>query len=401
MDIYVARQPIFDRYMKVYGYELLYRRDGMNSFSGIDDNLATAELLYNSFLVMGLDDLTDGARAFINFSKDLIDSEIPYLLPCEDVVLEVLERGEVTQATIEACKNLRAKGYKVAMDDFVPDEDNLVLLEHTDIIKVEFPAVSIPEQRALLKRFGATKTFLAEKIETREDYKIAADLGYNLFQGYFFSKPAVVNAKEIGSLNTSLIQIMKELNEEEPDFNAIAAHVEHDLGLSYKLLQLVNSVYYGPIYRIKTIWHALTYLGVEDLRRWFSIMMLKDLKNVENAEMIKISLVRAKLMELLAEELGDADSRSEYFFTGMFSSIDVLLNRPMEAILKGLPISDKTKWALLAEDNEYRRILNCVIAREQGIWEELDEQSPVKCVGVKRFMELYLEALRWAKRLEY
>ncbi|MEA4899530.1 EAL and HDOD domain-containing protein [Bacillota bacterium Meth-B3] len=401
MDIYVARQPIFDRYMKVYGYELLYRRDRMNSFSGMDDDVATAELIYNSFLVMGLNDLTDGALAFINFSKGLIGSEIPYLLPCENVVLEVVERGEVTQATVEACKSLRAKGYKVALDDFVPDENNFVLLEHTDIVKVEFPAVSIPEQRTLLKQFGAAKTFLAEKIETREEYRIAADLGYSLFQGYFFSKPAIMNAKEIGSLNTDLIQIIKELNAEEPDLNAIAAHVEHDLGLSYKLLQLVNSVYYGPVYRIKTIWHALMYLGVEDLRRWFSIMMLKGLKNVENAEMIKVSLARAKLMELLVEELGDADHRSEYFFTGMFSFIDVLLNKPMKAILKGLPISDKTKRALLAEDNEYRRVLDCVIASEQGRWGELDEQSPAGSIGVKRFMELTLEALKWARRLEY
>ncbi len=352
MDIYVARQPIFDRESRVYGYELLYRQDNQNSFPGLDDDQATAELIYNSFMVMGLNDLTDGTLAFINFSKELIDSEIPYLLPPSSVVVEVLERDEVTQSTIEACKKLRETGYKIALDDFIPEEENFPLFEYSDIIKVEFPAVSLEAQRKLIRKYGSKKTFLAEKIETREDYKLAAQLGYDLFQGYFFSKPAVIGTKEIHSLNSNIFHIMEELNCRYPSFHIVADYVERDLGLSYKLLKLVNSVYFGPRYQIKTIQHAITHLGVEELRKWFSIMMLKDMRNIENAELIKLSLIRGKFMELLAGESHDAPEKTDFFFAGLFSFIDVLLNRPMKQILDGLPISERIKQAWLGDRNE-------------------------------------------------
>ncbi len=193
----------------------------------------------------------------------------------------MLERDKATQSTIEACKKLREKGYKIALDDFIPEEENFPLFDYADIIKVEYPAVSLDAQRRLIKKYGAQKTFLAEKIETREDYRLAAQIGYDLFQGYFFSKPAVIGTKEISALNSNIFSILEELNRPEPSFDVIAAYVERDLGLSYKLLKLVNSVYYGPRYKIKTIQHALSHLGVQELLRWFAIMMLKDLKNVK------------------------------------------------------------------------------------------------------------------------
>lgn len=401
MDIFIARQPIFDKNMKVYGYELLYRRDSQNSFSGLDDDQATAELIYNSFLVMGLNDLTDGTVAFINFSKELIDSEIPYLLPAKNIVLEVLERHEATQATVDACRKLRSSGYTIALDDFILDENNSPLIGQADIIKVEYPAVPLSDQRNLIGKYGSKIKFLAEKIETREEYKTAVDLGYDYFQGYFFSKPAVISSKEIKSLDTNIFRIIEELNVSEPSFRAISEIIECDLGLSYKLLKLVNSVYYGARNRIKTIPHALAYIGTKELYHWFSLMMVKDIQNVENGEMIKLSIIRGKLMELLACELNDEQNKTEYFFTGMFSFIDVLLNKPMAQIVDTLPFSDDVKQALLGNDNEYRRLLECVAASESAEWAGPENQYPVNRIGLSRFMELYLESLKWAKRLNY
>ena len=162
MDAFIARQPIFDKSMKIYGYELLYRQSGDNFFTGIDDDQATAELIYNAFLVMGLQDLTDGANAFINFSKELIDSDVPFLLPKQNIIVEVLEREKVTSATVEACKRIKAVGYRLALDDFVFDQNNLPLIDMADIIKIEFPAVNRHEQYNLIKRYGTKIKFLAE-----------------------------------------------------------------------------------------------------------------------------------------------------------------------------------------------------------------------------------------------
>ncbi len=369
-------------------------------FTGMDDDRATGEVLYNSFLVMGLKDLTDRTLAFINFSKALIDTEIPFLLPPSGVVVEVLERGEATQATVEACRRLRERGYRIAMDDFVQEDERSPLFDYADIIKVEYPAVRREDQLRLIKKYGGRKTFLAEKIETREEYTLAVSMGYELFQGYFFSKPSVIGSKEIGSLNVNIFRVMEELNRSEPSFTAIAAHVERDLGLSYKLLKLVNSVYYGPVHKIRTLRHALAHLGVSGLRKWFSIMMLKDMQNVENAEMIKLSLSRAKLMELLAAEYGEEDNVPDCFFTGLFSFIDVLLNRPMRRILDGLPISETIKDALNGEDNPCRRLLDGVVAGEAGDWSRAECQQIIDAVGGARFMRLYMESLKWANRFQ-
>ena len=155
----------------------------------------------------------------------------------------------------------------------------------------------------------------------------------------------------------------------DPDFDAISRSVQCDLGLAYKLLRLVNSVYYGPVHGIRTIRHALTHLGLSEMRKWFSILMLKDLQTADSSELIKLSLTRGKLMELLAEELQDEANKPDYFFTGAFSFINVLLGRSMGEILSGLPISDKIKRALLGEDNEYRKLLDFVAASEQMNWD--------------------------------
>lgn len=401
MDVFVARQPIFDRSLNVYGYELLYRQSNENFFPGTDDNQATVELLINSVLVMGLQDITDGALAFINFSRDLIDSNIPYLLPRKDVVIEVLERDAITPATIEACKKLHAMGYTLALDDFVFSNDIVPLIELADIIKIEYPAVSLSTQRSLIKAIGSKKKFLAEKIETHADFKAAAKLGYHYFQGYFFSKPVIFNAKEISALNTNIFSILEELHHAEPSYQKISDIIEKDLGLSLKLLNLANSVYYGSVNQIKTIRHALAYIGMDELYQWLSLMMLKDIQNVENAEMIKLSMIRGKVMELAAKRFGRPDESASFFFTGAFSFLDVLLNKSMEQVVTGLPLLEPVKQALLGIDNDYRKLLNCVIACEAGECGQVADQYPMNQIGVSTYANLYLEALKWTRRLNY
>lgn len=401
MDVYIARQPIFSRNMRIYGYELLYRKSSVNSFDGVDDDLATTEVLYNSFLVVGLDNLTNGAKAFINFSKNLIDSEIPLLLPKDKVIVEILEREQATQATVEACARIRDLGYQIALDDFVLNEANLPLLGYADIIKIEYPRWSLKKQIALLKHYKGKIKFLAEKIETREDFRKANELGYDYFQGYFFSKPKMINSKEIKTLNTTLFNIIDELNSEDPDFRALSDMISRDLGLSYKLLKLANSVYIGALYAIKTIEQALAALGTRKLYQWISLMLIKDVQDVENTEIIKLSLIRGKLMSLLADELGRKDKATDYFFAGISSFIDILLNRPMEDILTELPLSEDVKGALLGADNDMRQMLDYLLAFEKAEWSKVEKLSATYGIGMGRFMELYVDALKWANTLDY
>ncbi len=397
MDAFIARQPIFSTDMKIFGYELLYRQNESNFFCGIDDDQATTELIYNAFLVMGLQDLTGGAAAFINFSKELIDTEVPFMLPKQNIVVEVLEREQVTPATISACRRLKEQGYQLALDDFVLDLNNEPLIEMADIIKVEFPMVSLEDQAALIRKYGKKLRFLAEKIETREEYRKAVKMGYGLFQGYFFSKPAIVKSREVVTLNVNLLSSFEELNRPDPSFAVIAGIFEQDLGLSYKLLKLANTVHMEAKNRIKSIPHALTYIGIQELKQWISLMMLKEMQNVENAELIKQSLIRGKFMELLAGEMYPDAEPSDFYFTGIFSSIDVLLNRPMAEVVKGLPISGNVKNALIGEPNAQRHMLDFVMDWENARWKNLTEHF---CVPSK-VVNLYLDSLKWAQKLNY
>ncbi|WNF37436.1 HDOD domain-containing protein [Bacillaceae bacterium IKA-2] len=401
MEVYVARQPIFDRKMNVSGYELLYRKSMNNFYEGLDDNQSTAALINNAFFAMKFDELTSGTRAFINFSEEMLLKEIPLSLPKEAIVVEVLERVEINEKVINACKNLREKGYIIALDDFVFQESYLPLIEIAHIVKVEFSTVSFEKQKQLIKLYKNKIKFLAEKVETREEYQLALSMGYDYFQGYFFSKPVIIKGKEIDSLNVNLIKVINELNNEEPEFQKITEIIETDLGISYKLLRVANSSYFGSRYEIHSIKQALVRLGIAEIKKWLYLMMLNDIQIIENKELIKTCLIRAKLMELLACEIDMENKHLEHFMTGMFSAIDVLLNRSMGEIVKELPLSTDVREALLGKDNQIRKTLDLVLNYEKSNWNETETERYFSSLTQERFMSMYMEALKWVIKLDY
>jgi c-di-GMP-related signal transduction protein len=401
MDIYVARQPIFDRKMNVLGYELLYRRGMNNLYEGSDDNQATAELISNSYLNMHFSELTDGTKGFINFSEKMLIEQIPLILPKELTVVEILERVEITDELIEACKKISDKGYTIALDDYIFDESSLPLLEIADIIKIEFPFVEHEIQRKLISKYKNRIKFLAEKVETREEYKLALDMGYDYFQGYFFSKPVIIKSKEVDNLNVNLILILEMLNQKEPDFQKMAEVIQSDLGLAYKLLKLANSALLGTRNKIISIKHALVQLGIIEISKWIYVLLLRDVQTVENKELIKTCLIRAKLMELLAIDIGMRNKKLDYFLTGMLSSIDVLTNRDMKEILDELPLSDDVKDALLGKCNEIREMLDMILNYENLRWMEMESKLTDTDISQEKFMNRYIEALTWVTNSDY
>lgn len=400
MEVFIARQPIFNREMEVYGYELLYRNnDRENVFAGIEDDQATAELIYNSFLVVGLKKLTDGKKAFINFSKELVDSNVATLLPNQDIVVEVLERDRVTESTEAACMYLHDNGYIVALDDVCDETEILSLLQYANIVKIEFNIMPKTEQLHLMKKYKGHLRFLAEKIETREQFQTAFAMGYDYFQGFFFSKPTIIKQKDISSMNANLFEIFEELNSDSPNYLVISDIIQRDLGLTYKLLMLVNTIKFEAKRPIRSVRYALTFLGINEIFQWVSLIMIKDLQNSENAEMIKLSMIRAKLMELIARELNLHDRESEYFLVGIFSFIDVILDREMKEVLSELPLSATIKNALTDRSTQMGRTLDFLIAYEKTDWENVIGKYPLNLIEDERFLLIYMEALGWAVQM--
>jgi EAL and modified HD-GYP domain-containing signal transduction protein len=395
-DIYIARQPIFDENMRLFGYELLYRKSSNNYYEGTDDDQATAELLDNFFSI-GFSRLTDGTCGFVNFSGNLLLIEAPLMLPPESLVVEILERVEPTKEILEACRKLKQLGYKLVLDDFVASEEHKYakLLSYIDIVKLECSETGIEARKKFLKKYRNRTMFLAEKVETYEDFERARALGFKLFQGYFFSKPAVINSRAIGMLANNLLPILNELKAPDPNYLIIADYIERDLDLSYKLLRLANSVFSGARYTIRSIRHALVRMGTDELKRWVNLLLLRDIKNTDNAELIKSSLIRGKMLALFADMAGQHEYEPDYFFTGIFSSIDALLGENMEQIVERLPLDERVREALLGEDNFLRRPLEAVLAYENANWDEVDRFLSEVGLGRDVFISLYMDALEW------
>ncbi|WOO36046.1 HDOD domain-containing protein [Anaerocolumna sp. AGMB13020] len=401
MDVFIARQPIFNRKMKVYGYELLYRQSRNNYFEGTDDDQATTNLINNTFMVFGFQELTEQKRGFINFSQNLILSDLVYVLPKDKVVIEILEKVEPNEKVLEACRKLKEKGYILALDDFILEqysEEYIPLIELADIIKVEFPAIQGKGIQQMIEQFGQRIIFLAEKVETREEHQLAMDMGFKLFQGYYFSKPVMENLKDIGVLNVNLVRVMNELHLDPINYGSIAEIIQQDVGLSYKFLKMANSVYYGSKYRISNIKQGLTFLGIDDLKRWIYLMMLRGVQCTENAELVKNSMIRGKMLSLIAKELR-IKGESDYFISGMFSAIDILMNTSMDKALEGLPLSHNVWDALTGKNNQLRWYLDIVIALEQAKWNQLKRESEYPMLSAEKYMRLYLEALKWQRML--
>lgn len=400
MEVYVARQPIFDRGMDIVGYELLYRRSMNNFFEGDSDTQATAELINSAFLVMQFNELTSGTKAFINFSAEMLIKEIPLLLPRGHIVVEILEKVEATPEVLEACRKLKAEGYMIALDDFDFQEARMPLMELADIVKVEFSVVDKETQRMYIRSNKGRIKFLAEKLETREEYQAAAEMGYDYFQGYFFSKPVIEKKKEIASLPTALLRMMQELNQPEPEYQKLTEIIETDVGLSYKLLKFAGSVFFGTRGSIYTVKQALIRLGIRETKKWVYLLLLKNVQSTENKELVKTCLIRAKFMELLAMEAGRGQKYYDYFLAGLFSAIDVLLECTMEEAVKDLPIEPDVKEALLGEANDISRALEIVLDFEMGKWDEIDISSYAPDMIEGRLMSLYIQSLQWAIGLD-
>ncbi|MGD6817363.1 EAL and HDOD domain-containing protein [Metabacillus sp. 84] len=402
MKVYIGRQPIFDRKGFVKGYELLYRNSEQNSFPKIDGNEATMHLILDSFLNMGLKELSEGSPCFINFTEDLLKLKIPEYLDPRSVVIEILEDVPLTSELASICNSLKARGYTIALDDFFIEQDSMhpevqSILHAADYVKVDMLHTSLKELSVMMRQLSIYNlAFIAEKVETLEQYEQAKALGCELFQGYFFSKPVILAGHDMPLNVLSYFKIIQELNKEEPRIDLVADLIEQDLSLSYKLLKLMNSPAFRPPNPIHSIQQAIVLLGLTEIRKWMYIMSVRGFFKKDEPlmnEVIKLSLIRAKLCEQLAVKTG-RNSSSSYLLTGMFSMIDTLLHREKADILVELPLAPDIKDALSGTNNDLTRIFNWARRLELA-----EFHLPESGLSEQEAYESYIASIHWAEDL--
>ena len=301
MEVFVARQPIFNGKIEVVAYELLYRNGMLNRAELIDDNEATTDVLTNVFLQMGIDTIAEGKRAFVNFNEALLLQQVPRLLPANILAVEILETVVPTETLLQVCKQLKQEGYWVVLDDFVPSQAWLPLAKIADIIKIDFKNPKSLEARNYLLRHDVHQPeYLAEKIETKEEFMQARKQGYSYFQGYFFQKPVILSQKEMPLSSIQHLRLLKELYAENIDMKRFEEIVKRDMSLSYLLLKYVNSAFFSFRSQVQSIRHAAALLGQRELAKWLALITLRNLGQEQPSELLHVSVLRGRHCELIA-----------------------------------------------------------------------------------------------------
>ena len=400
-QIYVARQPIFDRDGQVYAYELLYRSSLDNYFSHHDGDAASSSVINNSMFGFGLASLTGGKTAFINLTRTVLLKEWITVIPKELVAVEILETVEPDVDVIAACQKLKDNGYQIVLDDFVYEERFEPLLDLADIVKIDFIVSSKDERIAMCQRF-ANKSFtmLAEKIENHDEYQEALDLGFSYFQGYFFCKPEVISRKDVPGFKLNYLLFLQELNRPDLDYTNMEAIIKRDIGLSFKLLRYINSVSFGWRKKVESIKQALVMLGERPLKKWASLAAFTSIAEDKPPELLITSLVRASFCEAIAADAGMKGKELDLFFIGMLSVVDALVDRPIKEILDEINISDEVKEALTGGETPAANVLQLIVAYQQADWDKVSDMITLLGVDEERVPELYYEAIAWADEVE-
>jgi c-di-GMP-related signal transduction protein len=401
MRKFIARQPILDANQKTFGFELLFRSGMESYFRAVDPDMASSSLIVDSFLLFGMQTLTDGRRAFINFTRKLIVDRCPTFLPENQLVIEILESVEPDAEVIAACKAMHRMGYRFALDDFSYSHAHRPLLDFVDFIKVDFLSSPVSERCRLAKEFGALGIgMVAERVETHQQYREAVDMGYQFYQGYFFSRPQLLSRRDIPAFKINYQRLLHVVHSPNPEFSRIEEIIKAEPSLCFKLLRYLNSALFAFSGEIHSIRYALSLLGLKELNRWISLISLTGLCEDKPPALIINSMIRAKLCELLARPTGMGNRGTDLFLTGLLSMIDSMLDRPMREIINQLSLGNDVQEALISKNSSrIRQVLDLAIAWERGDWAEVSGLAVKLGLDESQLAEIHLQAVEWGNQV--
>jgi EAL and modified HD-GYP domain-containing signal transduction protein len=386
---FIARQPIFNHKLNVVGYELLFRGRGYAAGALIDDaERATATVVLNTLTELDMDRIVAGKTAWINVSREFVLDDLIQAVPPSVIGLEIPETEPFDDEMVEALRELKQAGYKLALDDFRAREGSDTLLPLFDVVKLSMPELGRQQMRELAAQLRPYPGLvLADKLGTRPEHEVCIAAGCDLFQGYFFCRPAVVGTRGISANRLALLQVVAALNDPAIELAEIEQLVARDVALSFRLLRYVNSAFFGLRGDVRSIGQALALLGIENVRRWATLSTLATIDN-KPTELTLTALIRARFCELAGAHRG-IGSTAELFTLGLFSVIDGMMDAPMHDVVASLPLADDIREALVQRRGRMGQLLDCVVSLEAG------EAHPVQAT-VPGAGEIYLEAMMWA-----
>ncbi|MGN0679109.1 MAG: EAL and HDOD domain-containing protein [Oscillospiraceae bacterium] len=396
MNVYMARQPIFDLENNVYAYELLYRSNAAkNEYTGVSGDESTADVFTNTFFGLDMKNVIGNARAFINFTENLLLRGIPKMISPEILVVEVLENQLTSPALLDAVADLRERGYIIALDDFEYSGAYNDLFRLGDLVKIDFRASTKSiEETAYVCRYS-NKIMLAEKIETREEFEYAKKLGCTFMQGYYFAKPAMMTGYSTQPVPVNLLEVMRLLSNSDVEISAISDVLERDSAMTQRILRLINSVYFGVANKVSSITQAILVLGLDCLREWVYLMGMQKLIGNDSIELSRLALLHAKFCRKAAKLIPEAEDGCESFYLmGLLSMIVFADERALPQALDEFPLSDEIKDGIMRRGGLYSDVFELALAYTSGEWETVDQIAEKYDIPSDRLSEIFVECTK-------
>ncbi len=400
-NVFVARQPIFTAKRDIWAYELLFRSNRSSQQAHIADaNQATWQVIADGY-TLARSGIGSQIKAFINFPEELLRKDWAFALPAETTVIEVLEDVPPDPAIRDRLAMLKTNGYTIALDDYVGQEGYESFLEVADIIKVDILGMknrTIKEIVQRLKPYGCR--LLAEKVEDSETFEACRSMGFDLFQGFFFSRPEIIPGRKFSSTQLSRLRLLKELSSEDFEMSQLTEIIQSDVSLSYRLLQYINAVQFNTSAKVESIYRAVCLLGRRNIEQWLRVSVMADMNATDSGkEVLWLSVTRGRFLQLLAEYHPMPFPPTSMFLLGLFSLLDVLLSQPMRTIVKDIPLEEKLKECLVGQNETVCPWLAFMTLEERGQWEE--SQAILEKEGISPVLasDLGLHAQQWASNM--
>lgn len=397
---FIARQPILDIKQQIFGYELLFRHSAIAITAVIEDDLrACSRVLVNTINDMGTEWLLGDKLAFINVNAEMLHSEFLELLPPKRTVLEILETVAIDELVLQRCKELHDQGFQIALDDHVDTPESVPMLGIVDYIKLDIRQHGIEGLALLCTKYKSMPfKIIAEKVETYEEFEACKKIGFKFFQGFYFAHPETLSAKIINPSYATVLDLLNMVNR-KAEIRDLENGFKRDPALSFKLLRYINSVGFGLSCEIQSIRHAVTILGYNQLYRWLTLLMVTAGENSTPPALMKTSITRGRLTELLGEGYFGKAERDNLFIIGVFSLLDAMLEMPMEQVLGKIQLPEPVSEALLTRSGVYGPFLQLTEACESAEAERIIQLAASLQMDPEQVNNKHFAALAWVEGL--
>nr|WP_297350008.1 HDOD domain-containing protein [uncultured Glaciecola sp.] len=395
MFAFIARQPILDKEQDLFAYELLFRDGAQGTYP--EHEPKKTEIINSRFNTLGIDDISGDKRAFINFLPETIINRFPEELTPDNIVVELTQNPALNTSLMNACEFLKNAGYQIALNDNRLQSAVLAPYPYIDIVKVDINKITpqmLEKHIPILAASGIQ--LVAEQVATLDQFAMCLDLGFDYFQGYFFTQPNTKTAKALPSSKITLLELMSYGASSHFNLEKVEHIIERDAALSYLLLRFINNPMINKREKITSLRHALHYLGEVEVKKFIALLSIASLNDEKPEELLQVSLVRAKFCELLEIHKHGKNKAMSAFIVGLFSLLDTILDGEMASILEKLPISADIKQALLGIDGDYTQHLKTAKAFEAGLWGKIVTQAESLDISQKELHGIFNDSIRWS-----